>query len=947
MKLLPSTWFLCRKGCRCVLDFAVWTLWLLLAVVLTFQLRIVFSRQVAAPAWLLHRLENRHIVHGISSRIGTAAIDPAGRLLLGDVHVSSARYGKSLLIVRRLEATLNPWAAIAGDFAAARIDILDAEFHLPPMLSPSGEEQAVITDVELGLSFNDREITIDRLTGRCGPLVFSASGTFVIPRTSGDADLTPQQIIDSILSGYVTIARRIAERAPTIAALQSPYLTVEFSPHPTHAALIRARLIAEGANIPRDLLPASPHLPEKISVGPFSASATLPVLTPQAWASRIRFSATSLQAGEKISVRGVDASLLNQLLPGWKWNPRALDLSLGAVAAHDVHASAAVVRAVRQDDRAIATIAARLFSDDWTAHIDASLADRSGSIAIDSHLSTGLLAYASSRAGRDFTRLLRPAAPPLLSLSATFDPGWKLTSAAGRISSGPVGVEEVELKGAAGEFSLKGTRLVADNILLLAGDDSEARGSYSMDTKTLDFRFLLHGRLRPPDIAGWFGPWWRSFWDHFDFSAGAPPRANVEVAGRWDRPYDTRVFVYASGSNAAINSVPLDYVRTLLFIRPGFFDGLEVAARKGAGTALGTFTRSQDVARHALNYQTFDVTGDIDPREAARIFDPIGSTIVAPFVFERPPKLAIQGRITGEASPEGAGHQASVKIDSAAPLLFFDFPLAHLTASARVDNDDIRVDSARVGFAGGLAQGHAHLNGEGDKRRLGFDATLENASLGDTIHLFEEFNARRRQQPLPARTPLQEKLASGRLGVRLSADGNANDPLSFVGSGSGEVTNAELAEVKLLGGLSDILRAVRLNFTSLRLTSAQGNFKLQQNQLDFPELRIAGPTAVLDLTGRYRLDLHMMDFNAKLSPYELSRNPLASAVDFVLTPFSNILELKLTGSFEQSNWRFAYGPSSLLRSLSGKHDEFAPPQSPASPSDQPARPQPPLLLRRR
>lgn len=941
MKLLPSTWFLCRKGCRCVIDFVVWTVWLLLVVVLIFQLRIIFSRQVAVPEWMLHKMENRHIAHGISSKIGSAVIDPSGRLLLGEVHVSSAKYGRSLLVIRRLEATLNPWAGLAGDFGAARLDLRDAELHLPAMLSPSGEAQAVLTDVDLGLSFNEREITVDRLSGRCGKLIFSARGTFIIPRREGDSGLNPAQIIEGILAGYVKIAQRIAERAPLIETLDSPYLSVAFSPHPTHAALIRARIIAGGAQIPRDLLPNSAALPDKITLGPFAARATLPALAAQSWASRIQISATAIDAGEKFATHHVDASLLAQLLPGWKWQPRSLDLSVGPTAIRDLRLSAAFARAHRQQDRVDAQIAARLFSEDWTAQLEADPSARSGTVELNSRLSRDLLAYAGTRAKRDLVRLLRPASPAPFSLSATFDPGWRLASASARVVSGPVGVEDVELDGAAGELFLRGTELNVENIRLLAGD-SEARGSYSMDTQSREFRFLLHGRLRPPAIAGWFGPWWNSFWEHFDFSAGEPPRANVEVAGRWGRPFDTRVFVYAAANNAAINNVPLDYVRTRLFVRPGFFDGLEVVARKGEGVAQGTFTRSQDVRQHALNYQTFDVVGDVDPHEAARIFDPIGSKIVAPFVFERPPSLTIQGRITGAASPEGAGYEARVKINSPAPLRFFEFPLSHLTATAVVNNDEITVDPLRVGFAGGIAQGRARLTGEGEQRRLGFDAALDNASLGEAIYRLEEFGARRRGEAPPERSRLQEKLASGRLGVRLSGDGNADDPYSFIGSGSGEVVGAELAEIKLLGGLSDALRAVRLNFASLRLTDAQANFKLLRNQLDFPEFKISGPTAVLDLTGRYRLDLHMMDFNAKLSPYELSRNPLANAVDFVLTPFSNILELKLTGSLDQPQWRFTYGLSSFFRSLSGKHDEFE-----QETSTDPARNQPPPLLRRR
>jgi hypothetical protein len=405
------------------------------------------------------------------------------------------------------------------------------------------------------------------------------------------------------------------------------------------------------------------------------------------------------------------------------------------------------------------------------------------------------------------------------------------------------------------------------------------------------------------------------------------------------------VFVCADSTKPVIRDFAFDRVRTTLFIRPHFYDGLELIADREGRHARGTFTRRIDLSKNALHYNTFDVTTDLDPIQGARIFGKVGADIVEPFTFAKPPSLKITGRIDGPAAPDGPHEHAVVDIRSASPFTVYGFPLSDLTANAVLNDEKLKIAVTRAGFAGGSVNGRISLDVRGDERRLGFDASLENSLLGETIQTLEDFGARRKNLPPPPRSKFQERLATGRLGLRLSADGYYQDPYSFKGAGSGEIAGAELAQINLLGGLSEVLRTVKLNFTSLSLNSAQANFKLEGRQLAFSDLKITGPTAAIDLTGLYRLDLQQMDFNARVSPFESSRNPLASAVDLVLTPFSNILELKLSGSLDAPRWRFAYGPSSLLRTLTGKKDAFE--NIPEPPAPVSVELLPPPSLRRR
>ena len=119
-------------------------------------------------------------------------------------------------------------------------------------------------------------------------------------------------------------------------------------------------------------------------------------------------------------------------------------------------------------------------------------------------------------------------------------PGWKPVRAEGDVTARHLVAQDVPLDAVSGHAVLSGHELRATDIVAIQGANA-AYGSYSMDTVTRDYRFLLTGRMRPPDIAGWFKPSWLRFWSSFDFSA-APPDADVDVTGRWGSPPRSRVF---------------------------------------------------------------------------------------------------------------------------------------------------------------------------------------------------------------------------------------------------------------------------------------------------------------------------------------------------------------------------------------------------------------------
>jgi hypothetical protein len=184
-----------------------------------------------------------------------------------------------------------------------------------------------------------------------------------------------------------------------------------------------------------------------------------------------------------------------------------------------------------------------------------------------------------------------------------------------------------------------------------------------------------------------------------------------------------------------------------------------------------------------------------------------------------------------------------------------------------------------------------------------------------------QFIALRRQKPMTPLSRFVQEKAGVRIDVAASAEGSMEDRLTFRGDGNASIEGQELGEVPLLGGLSELLK-----FTALRFTSARANFKIDGPRLVFPEVAIRGSNSAIDARGAYLMDRNELDFTAKIFPFQESDSLLKSVVGAVLTPFSNVFEVKLGGQLDKPAWSL-----NLLHSTTPEVKTPAPAPVPVTP----------------
>lgn len=957
------TWPVCRGCLRTAGTLALWVFWAALALLLYMQLRIAASDEITIPDDVLRNAETRLAERGLRFTFGAIQCDSQGNMLVRDLRLFAQAHEDPVLIAKAVRFSVNPYALLMHSVTPRAMRIDGASLRMPAMFSSDGTNAALIDDINTDIEFTGTLLAIKGFTGRIGNLSITSRGAITIPPAAG----RPRKGADAlsgVISSYLQIARQIVAHLSQIEMFDQPSLDITLTPDAERLAIAKIEFAANSLHVDKPA-PAFRGQPGKtlFALGPLEARSALSLaaLDDEDAARKnpllVQFSTTDVLVPELMRASGARATATMPMADVMRLGQQSkakpaeaalsINLTLDSLTARGITARALTVNAdgvYPQNLRTRATT--RVLGDSALIEADANLQERSANVHLVTPVSPRHIAALSRETKQDIGAILKPAHPIKLDARTRLGAGWKFTGAHGNLDIGPIHAYRVDVDRARGEFAYDhatGTLLFKPATATIG--ESFARGSYEMNLRTMDYRFLLKGQLRPLAIRGWFGgAWWPAFWDHFSFD-GAAPLGDADVRGNWKKPSATTVFIFSDATKLTYNSVHFEHALLRMFMRPDFYDALEVVATRDGGFARGSFTHeNKDPGNRTLRTK-LDFSGEnIDPTAIAPAISPAVVKGLAPFKFTKAlSRVKVSGEIDGPASPRGEHVSLDIEADGVDSFSYAGMPFADLSTHLVIRDDVVDIERLTTQVAGGHLVLKAQLSGPGESQQLGFDLTLNRVSLGQTIQIIENYAASRRGEPPGPASKIQAQLASGQLDLRISADGRANDPLSFTGNGNAEVMKAELVNLYLFGSLSQALRGVRaLNFTSLNLTGGQVNFVIDRRKILFPEAIMTGQRALVKLNGEYALDTDFANLTAKMYPLSGSKGLLGKGLGFLLVPVTHLAEMKLTGSLSAPKWRFSYGPTSLFQAIIGKKDEAEPaPETEAKPS-----PVPETLLRR-
>jgi hypothetical protein len=889
---------LARFCLSCAATVACWCVWLVLGTTLAVQVYVLVARELPLPGFVRDQLESRLAAENFSLTFARAQFDPAGRLLLEDARLHLSQYEDALVVAESVFLRKSPWSLLSGARAPDEVRIQHATIRLPAPLSPSGTAEPLLRDVHAALRLDGPVVHVDHLSFRCGPVAVSVAGEFALPARG-----VGRPPVGETVARLLRVAREAVRELPRLDCLERPTLRIVLAARPGVGNVADLELSAGGVRHP---------LGSSLELGPLTATTSLRLDGDGLRPVRVALAATSLAQDGVFAARSVEVRVATQvgLRPWAAPEDFVLEASARELTSWGERAEAPVATARWRSDGSVSAAVAAVVRDSvLVASGTANPARRTGSLSFRGAVPPALVDSVLTPRTPRLARYLRFSEPVDVEAEMEFSEGWSFAGLRSRVRGGALdsnGVAFTALRGRI-DVDADGNFLAHDAHVQAGGN--RAAGSYWMNFRTMDYRMLLTGALQPPHIAPWFlSGWWSRFWEDIRFP-GEAPRADVDVRGNWRDPDSTTYFGWTEAGPAIVRGADFERARVRVFVRPQFahaFD-LEVSRAAGAEWARGWFKRGADSATRSLRRLDYDLAGRLSPGILQALGGEPAEELLAPWSFGTPPQIAFQGRTeyrTGRADPE-----ATFQGEATGPLTYAGFPVDRVRAAGGVRGGDVRIDSLEIEVAGGKGTAKASLSGTGDGRRLGFDFYLDGADLVRGIRALQTYESNRAKGEVQAspNAELLKRASGGRLNFALSAHGHPERLTSFGGSGNLEVKGAELGEVHLFGLLSQVLSGLSLNFSSLKLDTLRGSFRLGDGRVHFPDIRVTGPTALIDGKGDFLLEGRTLDFTAGFKPYEGNRNLITGVIGIVVNPLASILELRLTGPVSRPKWTVSLG----------------------------------------
>ncbi|WOO40677.1 AsmA-like C-terminal region-containing protein [Rubellicoccus peritrichatus] len=897
---------------------------LLIALVLQIVLIVWLlpNGNLTLPKSLLDRINSELESKGLALDTSKLEIDLRGYIVADDVKFGFGNTREPAIEAKRVLIGFRPLALLIGEVSLDDIRIIEGNIFCPPVISPTGTREAVIKNLYVRAERQGHWWKLDRFHFKAAGFKISAAGP--IPRSvleDNNGKKKNDKPLD-LKSSFEEACRYIVETQELTKGLEDPIILIELEKESRDGAEFRFHYQSRKYTHPSGLV-VGPNVTEGIAelgvdkILRAKGPATAEVFTLQ-YGDVLKTGLTELRVTLGQGLRGVFGMPQHATAFVYDIESMGLNFDGAFLTAQPISDDRIQVYASIKRGNNWLDTKSKIHPKEQSAHIHLT-----GRWDPKFFLQATPFAEIKELPQVDFSSRPRFQAKVKLGKDWTFEQTWM------EIDSGPASYESLKVESLYAQARMVPGKVELDKITI-ATKDYTVKGQYWQNLKTNDYRFLIRGHVNPMDISFIVDEaWWDELWKRFDLTGGLP-QANMDIRGRYgDNANHKWMYGWAQIPACTFSGAAVDSASTYLYQIPTTLNLMQLEINDGTRSTLADLQWRYIIKGKDRVSLAFTAHSTMPLKKVAAMIGPEAEPYESLFTSETPPTVKAAGVIYGEDSPLNGEMFLNIDANFPKQTVFEEITFDRVAFDVFRDSKAVQLNNIDAGIADGILTGTANLNTpEKGEQLLDLDLTIKDAKLlgmftvipqlakvrdGAETDDKEEDKGNKEKSDSKEKSP-EEKYA-GIIDIDFKGSGQPGETVTFKGSGDIDLRKAHLGELHLFGGLSRLLGNMGIGFGTVDFTKLKAKYSLRNGTIYVPDVAVSGATAQIDANGYYNTQKDFLDFVLTLNPVGAIDTPVVSQVLTVLKPLTNTVEVKLTGTLEDPEWKTSFG---LLRIVTGQ-----------------------------
>lgn len=427
--------------------------------------------------------------------------------------------------------------------------------------------------------------------------------------------------------------------------------------------------------------------------------------------------------------------------------------------------------------------------------------------------------------------------------------------------------------------------------------NSNVEGSFSQKFSPLRYSFNISGICDPNDLNKWMGSWWRKIWSEFQFYQDSIPYGNFKIDGVWGQKDKTVLFGSVKTDDISFRNLKLK--QTDITVKSDV-NSTEISTPviiHDFGVMRGSLKFSKN--NHKLNSLTYHLDGNLPINDGTKVFgniieDYINDFNTSDININSSGKIPLQLNESNNTSTMNPAFEINFSTEQNGTWngVFYDT----FRGKIRSNDNNLTIHIPEIISEGTKLSFNAHIN-EDDKYSLSLN--LKDAPFDKIINSVVDYESSSGKSISSNTFDFNNNLTSL---VNLSFNGNGTlkDSSSIKGSGKISVNDKNLRQIHLLGKLSESLNIlpIPLPIGTLNFNKLSGHFNLENDHIYFNDLSLTSLLSKLSSTGSINFNSGTINFTSDLNII----GNLFPIID-IIDPLSIISDIKLSGHWENPNWK--------------------------------------------